>query len=263
MESPTVTCDKSNNIATITFTNPKRLNAVDLGTLNEMLVLLNKCEKDESIRVIVISGEGSSFCAGADIQNIVDNGWDTIPFLIRDMARAAADVALKMRNMRKPIIASLKGAVAGAGFNIALSSDFRIGADNCKFIQAFVNIGLIPDTGGMFLLSRLLGSGRATELAMTGRTVNAEEAMSVGLLTKIVPLDDLESETMQLAHKLAQCPGQALMMMKGLIYRNDFSGFETYLDNEVEYQFNCAKTEDFKEGVRAFLEKRKPKFQSR
>lgn len=251
------------NIGSIVLNSPQRLNSVDLLMLQEMLDALNQCERDDEIRVVVISGEGSSFCAGADLQSLLGEGWEQVPYLIRDMARTAGDVALKIRNIPKPVISCLKGAAAGAGFNIALVSDFRIAADNCKFIQAFVNVGLIPDTGGMFVLSRLLGAGKATELAMTGKTICSKEANSMGLLTKMVPLDELERETLEYAQKLSQAPSHALRMMKILINRTQFMGFENYLENEVEYQFESARTNDFKEGVQAFLEKRKPRFNSR
>jgi len=254
---------KSGCVAEITLDNPKRLNSVDLAMLQELRSMLSACEEDKEVKVIVLSGEGNSFCAGADLQSIMEAGPDDIPFLIKNMARVAGDAAIKIRHIEKPVIASLKGVAAGAGLNLALVSDFRIAADNCRFIQAFVNVGLIPDAGGTFILNRLIGVGKATELIMTGRTITSEEARAMGLLTKVVPLDDLEHETLKSAEDLAKAPGEAIRRMKTLMNRYVFSDFETYVENEVEYQFECAKTQDFLEGVNAFLEKRKPRFVSK
>ncbi|NPV91705.1 MAG: enoyl-CoA hydratase [Firmicutes bacterium] len=247
-----------NSIAHLVFNDPGRLNPMDVPMLDDILSALEACALDEGVKVLVMSGEGGSFSAGGDIRSMIDE-FDTLPALARKLGEAA----LKIRNLKKPVIASLKGAVAGAAFNLALLCDFRIAADNCRFLQAFIKIGLIPDTGGVFLLTRMIGMARATELAMTGRTIDSQEAMSLGLLTRVVPLADLESETMRFAEQIAASPGLALWKIKQLVNRSALMGFENHLENELEYQVSLFSTEDFKEGITAFAEKRRPNFRSR
>ena len=262
MEFAKLKYSAANGIAFIVLNSPQNLNALDEPMLDELFAVLDLCTGDETVKTVVISGEGDSFSAGGDIKvmlKILEGNLPDVSLGVRKLG----EVALKIRNIQKPVIASVKGAVAGAGFNLALLCDFRIAADNARFIQAFVNIGLIPDMGGLFLLTRMLGAARATELVMTGRMVNAEEALSMGLVTRVVPLEKLEEATLQLAVKLSALPGIALGHMKDLVNSTTYSGFEKHLDKETEYQVQCAGTDDFKEGIKAFAEKRKPNFQGK
>jgi len=252
----------SDGIASIVLNSPKNLNALDEPMLDDVTTALNICEDDENIKVVVVSGEGKSFSAGGDI-GMMYKGLESGEQRLGAGVRKAGVVALKIRNLRKPIIASIHGPVAGAGFNFALLCDFRIVAEDSKFIQAFVNIGLVPDMGGTFLLTRMLGASKATELIMTGRPVGAEEALRLGLAYKVVPLEKLEETTNKFANKLSTLPSVALGKMKALVNRSAFNGFENILDNETEYQIQCTDTEDFKEGIRSFVEKRKPNFKGK
>ncbi|QZY54007.1 enoyl-CoA hydratase/isomerase family protein [Crassaminicella profunda] len=260
MEFKKIKYSVSNGIASIILNSPKNLNALDAPMLEDLMVALDQCADDSKVKVVVISGEGNSFSAGGDISAMRKAVEGDIMEFFGPGIRNVGIVATKVRNLRKPVIASVKGAAAGAGFNLALVCDFRIAAENTKFIQAFVNIGLVPDTGGIFLLCRMLGVARATELAMLGRPVKASEALSLGLVNKVVPIEKLEEETIKFANKLSYLPSVALANMKSLINRTSFQGFENILDNETEYQIQCANTEDFKEGIKAFAEKRKPNF---
>lgn len=248
------------NIGRIAINCPEKLNAMDLGTLYELYSAFEEVEKDREIRVVVLSSEGSSFSAGGDLRSMASKDWESMPGLIKDMAQAASDVALKIRTINKPVIASLKGAVAGAGFNMALVCDFRIAADNCKFMQSFIHVGLIPDFGGVFILARIMGVAKAIELTMTGKTINADEAMSMGILTRVVAVDELEGQTLRLARQLSRLPRQALSTIKELVNQCEFNGFQRYLGAEVEHQALCAFTDDAREGIKAFLEKRRPNF---
>lgn len=249
-------------IASIVLNSPKNLNALDELMLDDLMVALDYCADDEGVKVVVISGEGKGFSAGGDIGSML-KGLKSGDKNLDAGVRKVGMTALKLRNLRKPIIASVHGPVAGAGFNLALLCDFRIAADNAKFIQAFVNIGLIPDMGGSFLLTKMIGVAKATELVMTGKPLNAEQAFSLGLVNKVTTMEELEAETLKYALKLVNLPSIALGKMKALINRAAFKGFESDLENEVEYQIQCANTEDFKEGIMAFAEKRKPNFQGK
>lgn len=262
MEFAKLKYSAANGIAFIILNSPQNLNALDEPMLDELSAVLDLCAGDETVKTAVISGEGDSFSAGGDIKVMLKILEGNLPN-VSSGVRKLGEVAVKIRKLPKPVIASVKGAVAGAGFNLALLCDFRIAADNARFIQAFVNIGLIPDMGGVFLLTRMLGAARATELVMTGRMVNAEEALSLGLVTRVVPLEKLEEATLQLANKLSALPGAALGLMKDLVNSTAFTGFENHLDKETEYQVRCAGTADFKEGIKAFAEKRKPNFQGK
>lgn len=262
MEFEKIKYSEKNGIVSIIMNSPKNLNALNEPMLDDLMVALDMCADDETVKVVVISGAGKGFSAGGDIGMML-KGLESGEQKLGAGVRKAGMVALKIRNLRKPVIASVHGPVAGAGFNFALLCDFRIAAENSKFIQAFVNIGLVPDMGGTFLLTRMLGAARATELIMTGRPVGTEEALSLGLVNQVVPAEKLEEATMKFAGKLAALPSVSLGKMKGLINRAAFMGFENDLENETEYQIQCTNTEDFKEGIRSFAEKRKPNFQGK
>lgn len=249
-------------VAKIKMDSPKNLNALDEPMVDELSLAIDRCADDETVKVVIISGEGKSFSAGGDIGMMLE-GLKSGEQRLGAGVRKAGLLALKIRNLGKPVIASVHGSVAGAGFNFALLCDFRIAAENTKFIQAFVNIGLVPDMGGTFLLTRTLGVSKATELIMTGKPINAKDAYSLGLVSEVVPLEELEDTAVELADKLSNLPSIALGKMKTLINRAAFQGFENNLDNETEYQMQCANTNDFKEGIYAFAEKRKANFQGK
>lgn len=250
----------NDHIARIVLNNPTKLNPFDVPTYTEVGQALEECNRNDDVKVIILSGEGKAFSAGGDINDMVSGGMDQLPKVVEDQLDAARKVAFEIRMSKKPVIASLHGAVAGSGFNIPLLCDFRVAAENCKFVQAFINIGLIPDLGGTFILTRIIGLAKATELQMLGQVINAQEAMSLGLLTKVVPLDELEAETLKLANKLTHMPSEALGIIKSLMNKYEFDRFEEYMEEEKAYQIHCSKGYDAREGITAFLEKRKPVF---
>jgi len=262
MEFSKIKYSVTEGIASIVLDTPRSLNAITSPLLDDLMAALDICTADENVKAVVISGEGDSFSAGGDIR-MMRQGLEGDRSELNDTARKVGLAALRIRNIRKPVIAAVKGATAGAGVNLALACDFRIAADNTKLIQAFVNIGLIPDTGGTFLLTRMLGAARATELIMTGRPVAAPEALELGIVNQVVPLADLEKTALAMAQKFAQGPSLALGNMKALVNRAAFQGFENFLENETEYQIQCSQTEDFQEGIKAFTERRKPNFRGK
>ena len=179
------------------------------------------------------------------------------------MVGEVAEISLKLRDVHKPIIAKLEGAVAGAGMNLALTCDFRIAADNAKFVQAFVNIGLIPDAGGIYLLNQLIGVAKTTEMVMLGDKLKAEDMARLNLVNDVVSNDELDASVLALATRLSNLPGKALASMKHMINTHAYMGLNEALDMEVEQQTMLAKTDDFKEGITAFMEKRKPVYQGK
>ena len=181
-----------------------------------------------------------------------------------DLIEKAGLVSLNIKKMSKMVITSVNGAAAGAGANLALSGDFVVAADNAKFIQAFINLGLVPDTGGTFLLSKTIGPARAMELCATGRPLGAEEAKAWGLVYQVCPKEELEEQTMKLAKKLTAGPLIAYGALKKQFFEANYADYSRYLaEGEVPTQRTCISSEDFKEGVCAFIEKRKADFQGK
>lgn len=262
MEFKKIKYSISQGIASIVLNSPKNLNALDEAMIDDLMIALNMCADDDSVKAVVISGEGKGFSAGGDIgmmyKGIKRNNLD-----FGGQIEKVGKVSLKIKKLLKPVIASVNGPVAGAGFNIALACDFRIASENSSFIQAFVNIGLVPDAGGVYLLTRAIGVSKATELIMTGKPLDANSAFSLGLVNKVVSLEELESVTKKLALKLASGPALAYAGMKDLIFESEYRDFEAFIEKEVKHQVRCGESEDFKEGVTAFVEKRKANFKGK
>ena len=247
-------------VAWITLNSPKNLNAFDETMDEEVIEALTLCENDPAVRAVVLTGAGKAFSAGGDIGAMyagIKKG-DTD---FSGEVRKIAGVSMGIKRLSKPVIAAVHGAVAGAAFNIVLACDFCIAADNASFIQAFVNIGLIPDAGGLFLLSRAVGVNKAMELAMTGRPVSAQEGKELGFVCQIVAPEELESAAAKMANRLAAGPSTSYAEMKRLMWEAQFKDMERYVTEEVKGQLHCGDTADFKEGVCAFVEKRKPQYQ--
>ena len=250
----------NNHIATITFNDPKSLNAFGTPLKNNVLIALDKAAADDQVRVIILQGAGGNFSSGGDIKEMLSEGLDKdiISNKLKGMVEGAGEVSLKLRNVHKPIIAKLEGAVAGAGMNLALTCDFRIAADNAKFVQAFVNIGLVPDAGGIYLLNQLVGTAKATELVMLGDKISAQDMAELNLVNQVVAPAELDDAVAKLASRLSALPAQALSSMKHMLNTHAYAGLNEALDMEVHQQTRLAKTDDFIEGVTAFIEKRKP-----
>ncbi|WP_434354151.1 enoyl-CoA hydratase-related protein [Psychrobacter sp. HD31] len=252
----------SNHIATITLNDPKSLNALGTELSIDMLAAIDQAEADDSVRVIILQGSHGNFSSGGHIKEMLSVGMEpeALSAKLEAMVAGAGEISRRIRGLEKPIIAKLQGAVAGAGFNLALSCDFRVASEDAKFIQSFIHIGLIPDAGGIYLLSKLIGSSKATEFAMLGDTVTAQQAADLNLLYKVVPLEQLDETAEKLAARLVQMPATALATIKQMTNQVAISGLSRALDMETQHQAMLAKTDDFKEGVTAFVEKRKPNY---
>ncbi len=251
-------------IATLTLNRPERLNALG-GTLREDLHdAITKSAQDDDVRVLVITGAGRGFCSGGDVKSMSERNQSGRGSSLRDKIEPARDATIMaMRDCPKPIIAAVNGPAAGAGFNLALACDIRIASTAAKFAQAFVRRGLHPDWGGTWFLPRIVGTAKACELIFTGDTIDAEEAYRLNIVNAVTAPEELMSKTYELAKKLAAGPPIAIRLAKRAIYRNLDCDLRAGLEFETYAQNTCRETEDSKEGVRAFVEKRAPKFQGR
>lgn len=247
-------------IGKITLNRPEKLNAFAGRMREEIAEAVTRLAEDAAIRVLVITGAGRAFCAGADIgylRTLVETGdWENAKALVE----AGRAVVTAIRRAPKPVIASVNGPAAGGGANLALACDIRIASDRASIGQTFNRIGLHPDWGGTYFLPRLVGPSKALELIFTAEMVDAEEAHRLGLFNKVVPHDRLEEETRRVAEVLAAKPPLALALAKGAVYRSAHASLEEMLNLELENQLRCFKSADAREGLLAFLEKRPPAF---
>ncbi|MGI5952092.1 MAG: enoyl-CoA hydratase/isomerase family protein [Brooklawnia sp.] len=244
----------SGQIAHITLDAPESMNAIDPLMAAELVTTLQEAADDAQVRVVLLSGAGRAFCAGGDIASF-ESGVDMTQ-LSADLARSA----LLLRTMPKPVVASVHRAAAGAGMALALLADFCIAAEDTRFATAFVRLGLVSDTGLGFVLTRTLGHVRAADLLMTGRTLSANQALDLGLITEVVPVDSLSRATVDFIGGLVAGPAGAFAGIKEQIRACQFEGFTEYLGLETRLQAERAASPDFTEGLTAFREKRPPNF---
>ncbi|NVK03390.1 MAG: 2-(1,2-epoxy-1,2-dihydrophenyl)acetyl-CoA isomerase [Flavobacteriia bacterium] len=221
---------------------------------------LDNAAADDDVRCIVLIGEGKAFCAGQDLAEATDpNG----PELSRIVSEHYNPIIQRIRRIEKPIIAAVNGVAAGAGANIALACDIVLATESAAFIQAFSKIGLIPDSGGTFFLPRLIGWQRASALMMTGEKVMAKDAEAMGMIYKAIADQEFSSEVEKLSLTLANMPTKGLGLTKRALNQSFTNNLNQQLDLEDELQSQAGKTEDYEEGTRAFLEKRKPEFKGK
>jgi len=258
----TILFEKAGSVETIVLNRPKKLNAFDAVMHDELYTALGEAAQDEEVRCIVLRGEGRGFSAGADLAQIVSEA-DGDPDLGEYLRNTYSLLVKRMIGIEKPIIAALHGPVYGAGVGLALACDLRVAAENTKFSVAFIKIGLMPDAGVTFLLPRVVGLGRAMEMSMLGDAVDAEEAYRIGLVNKVVADDSLSDAAQKMAERLAALPTQALRRMKASLHASFETDLEAALEREAEGQTFCGYTQDHKEGVTAFLEKREARFVGR
>lgn len=248
-------------VAWITLDRPDRLNALTFQVYSELTETFKSLQHRDQVRVVVITGAGKGFCSGGDVNDIIGELFKRDALGLRAFTQLTCELIRNIRELRKPVIASLNGTVAGAGAVIAIASDLRIACDAAKIAFLFVKVGLSgADMGSGFLLPQIVGLAKATELLFLGDTITAEEALRIGLYNRIVPADELEAETTKLAKRLAAGPAFALGMTKASLNREPGLNLESALELEAENQAVCMLHPDFREAYDAFVEKRKPSF---
>lgn len=239
------------------FNRPEVFNSFNRNMALELQEKLDEAEADDEIRCIVLSGTGKAFCAGQDLQEVIDPNGPSLPTILGEHYNP---IIKRIRYIEKPIIAAVNGVAAGAGANIALACDIVIASSSASFIQAFSKIGLIPDSGGTFFLPRLIGFQKASALMMLGDKVNSNDAEKMGMIYKAIDENIFMEETEKLAILVSQMPTKALGLIKKALNRSLFNDIESQLEVEDIIQTQAGNTFDYKEGVNAFIEKRKPIF---
>ncbi|MBL9033443.1 MAG: 2-(1,2-epoxy-1,2-dihydrophenyl)acetyl-CoA isomerase [Rhodospirillaceae bacterium] len=245
-------------VAHLTLNRPDRLNSFTLAMLGELSAALSDLDGDDDVRAVVLTGAGRGFCAGQDLTD--HEAVDDSRAIRSVVERHYNPVVRQIRALRQPVIAAVNGVAAGAGCSLALSCDIAVAAASAKFVNAFVNIGLIPDSGGTYFLPRLVGQARALGLALLGEPIEAQKAVEWGLIWKAVPDAGLAGEVDALARRLAELPTAAIALIKEAINLSGHHSLEQQLATEAELQARAAETEDYQEGRAAFLAKRKPRF---
>jgi len=253
--------ETKDNVVYLTLNRPEVFNSFD----RKMALLLQKhlddCANDRSVRAIVITGKGKAFCAGQDLQEVSNP--DLNPGFKKILEEHYNPIIKKIRSIKKPIIAAVNGVAAGAGANIALACDIVVACEKASFIQAFSKIGLIPDSGGTYFLPKTVGFQRASALAMLGDKVDAIEAERMGMIYTYYSSETFVNEVDKLAEKVSEMPTKALGLIKDALNKSVHNSLDEQLALESKYQIIAAESEDYKEGVSAFIEKRKPDFKGK
>jgi 2-(1,2-epoxy-1,2-dihydrophenyl)acetyl-CoA isomerase len=252
--------EKKEGVATLTLNRPEKLNALNRKMTEELENAMAEISKDKDMRVLVITGAGRAFCSGADVS---DMSPEASTAEARHWVHMANKIILALTDLEKPVIAKVNGYAVGIGCSLALSADIIIAAENAQLGVIFSRIGLIPDGGSLFHLPRLVGPAKAKELIFTAKMVDAKEAERIGLINKAVPADELDNEVNTLAKQLAEGPTLAYGMAKKIINKGLNMDLSSVLEFEAFGQTLAGTTEDAREGVTAFLEKRKPEFKGR
>ncbi len=253
---------EDDGIVTITLNRPEKLNALAGRMRRDLADALEEAGGRMDVRVIVLRGAGSAFCAGGDVAAMAElMGRGDVDEFAR-LLGAGRRVVTALRQMTKPVIAAISGVASGAGFNLALACDLRIAAESATFSQSFVRVGLHPDWGGTYFLPRIVPPNIACEMFFLGDAIDAARAHRLGLINRVVPDAELETETHKLAARLRAAPPESIAAAKHAVYMSSHAELEEMLQYETEAQLRCFQTADAHEGVRAFLEKRRPRFNS-
>ncbi|MEE9199099.1 MAG: enoyl-CoA hydratase-related protein [Dehalococcoidia bacterium] len=269
MAYETILVERQDRIAKVVLNRPDKLNAINQRMEEELQEAIQTLDMDDGVGAVVLTGAGRAFCAGGDVAEMPGSGSKGSAYAspdpedIRRAFRHAQAIVLGMQRMQKPIIGMINGVAAGAGFDFACACDIRIGCPRSRFLAAFIRVGLFPGWGGMWLYSRVLGLPKAAELLFTGDFLEAEEAYRLGMLNKLVPQEELEKTTMEMAQRIADGPPIALRLSKLMLYKGLEMDLETAMQMSAALETITLTSQDHKEGVAAFREKRKANYQGR
>ena len=259
-QSQVVLEERKGNVAVIRLNRPDKLNALNVELGRVLVHALLHASQDSSVRAVVITGAGRAFCAGGDLEFILDLRKRNASDELKTLLEAGKEICLAIAAMTKPVIAAVNGPAAGGGMNLALAADMRIASSQASFAESFAKVGLYPDFGGTYFLPRIVGPALAAELFYTAETVSAEDALRLGIVNRVFPADKFEEETQKIVDVLAGAPTVALRDVKRTIIADDRKNLESKLDEEIRLQIHCFQSEDCLEGLNAFFEKRKPNF---
>jgi 2-(1,2-epoxy-1,2-dihydrophenyl)acetyl-CoA isomerase len=259
-QSQVVLEERKGNVAVIRLNRPDKLNALNIELGRGLVHALLQASQDNSVRAVVITGAGRAFCAGGDLEFILDLRKRNASDELKTLLEAGKEICLAIAAMTKPVIAAVNGPAAGGGMNLALAADMRIASSQATFAESFAKVGLYPDFGGTYFLPRIVGPALAAELFYTAETVSAEDALRLGIVNRVFPADKFEEETQKIVDVLAGAPTVALRDVKRTIVGDDRKNLESKLDEEIRLQIHCFQSEDCLEGLNAFFEKRKPNF---
>jgi len=255
-----VTVDRDGAVAVLTLNRPDKLNALDHAMRSELAERAAEVQAETAVRAVVLTGAGRAFCAGGDIAAMSARP-DAVQ--ARTWMRSANASTLALLAIEKPLIVAVNGVAAGVGFSITLTGDVRLAAEGARMIASFANVGLVPDGGGLWLLSRMVGLHRAKEMFLFAETLEAKQAQRLGLVREIHPAGELLPAAMAMAHRFAEGPTRAFGLGKALAHRSVSGDLETYLELELAHQTLAMGSDDHHEGINAFQEKRAPRFPSR
>lgn len=251
----TVIYEVKGAVAWITLNRPDKLNAFTAALNKDVASAVRAATKNKNVRCIVITGSGRAFCSGQDLGDVDD----TTDY--GDVLRNRYNpMVMEIEKCEKPIIAAVNGVAAGAGMSLSLACDFRVLSDKASFVQAFIHVGLVPDAGNLYYLPKLVGHAKALELAVLGEKISADDCLRLGLATKVVSAESFAEETGAFADRMAAMPTKAIGLIKRNLKASWESGLADFLERDAQSQRIASLTEDHKEGVKAFLQKRKPEF---
>lgn len=249
-----------NGVGTIRLNRPENRNAMVPALRTELLQVLSDLEQDDQVRAIILTAEGKAFCAGGDLSSM---GNQVTALTGRQKLKLSHELIRAILQVRKPVVAAVNGAAAGAGFSLALACDLVVAARSSFFVQSFVHIGLVPDLGSVYFLTHLLGHHRAKEMMLLGERISAEQGHQLGFVNRVVEDEQLLEEARAIAEQLARGPSVAVGLTKDLVNQTMMKGLNESLELEAFAQGLCLESEDLKEGVKAFFEKRRPQFLGR
>lgn len=260
MEDSFIRFNVDQQVAKIYLNRPDVLNSFNKEMALELQEALEEIKVNDEIRAVYLTGTGRSFSAGQDLAEVISEEGPELRNIVKEHYNP---IILAIRTIEKPFVCAVNGVAAGAGANIALACDITVAAESAKFIQAFSKIGLIPDSGGTFTLPRLIGMQKTTALAFLGDKLSSEDAERMNMIYKVFPDEELEEEGLKIAQKLAKMPTKGLGLTKRALNLSLFNNLEDQLDVEEQLQWEAGQTHDYNEGVKAFIEKRKPDFKGK